>query len=173
MLIKKKNSFLVKPNGNSNRSVRFSSEKNNLYNKNSFKFSGNASKKTVRDVRKMAKAVVNQKTKQEQEDEEDELAEAALEAVFAQLEKDLEEESMSDDDDDIEDFTEEENSMIQNLVELTHVPRKRIVEWFDLRRREVFDYVFPYAALGASLWSSALLTRETVQKPSTTKEHKS
>ncbi|KAL2653316.1 hypothetical protein R1flu_021444 [Riccia fluitans] len=93
-LIKRNNSFLVKQNGNCNRSVQFSSEKNNLYNKNSFKFSGIANKKTVsiqptgdglavtlattktkkgnkpaesvnrsvlrRDVRKMAKAVVNQ-----------------------------------------------------------------------------------------------------------------
>ncbi|KAL3685105.1 hypothetical protein R1sor_003127 [Riccia sorocarpa] len=93
-LIKRNNSFLVKQNGNGNRSVQFSSEKNNLYNKNSFKYSGLANRKTVsiqpageglavvlattktkkgnkpaeivnrsvlrRDVRKMARAVVNQ-----------------------------------------------------------------------------------------------------------------
>ncbi|BBN00168.1 large subunit ribosomal protein L28e [Marchantia polymorpha subsp. ruderalis] len=46
-LVKKNNSFLVKQNGNNNRSVQFSSEPNNLYNKNTFKYSGLANKKTV------------------------------------------------------------------------------------------------------------------------------
>ncbi|KAF9899090.1 60S ribosomal protein L28 [Lobosporangium transversale] len=42
LLIKKNNSFLVKRNG-----VQFSSEAGNLLNKNSFKYSGLANKKTV------------------------------------------------------------------------------------------------------------------------------
>ncbi|KAJ7529268.1 hypothetical protein O6H91_15G041000 [Diphasiastrum complanatum] len=46
-LVKKNNKFLVKRNGNSNASVQFSSEPNNLYNLNTFKFSGLANKKTV------------------------------------------------------------------------------------------------------------------------------
>jgi hypothetical protein len=40
-LVKKNNAFLVKRNGNSNASVQFSSEPNNLYNLNTFKYSGN------------------------------------------------------------------------------------------------------------------------------------
>lgn len=39
-LVKKNNSFLVKRNGNNNASVQFSSEPNNLYNLNTFKYSG-------------------------------------------------------------------------------------------------------------------------------------
>ncbi|KAJ7553744.1 hypothetical protein O6H91_06G110800 [Diphasiastrum complanatum] len=46
-LVKKNNKFLVKRNGNSNASVQFSKEPNNLYNLNTFKFSGLANKKTV------------------------------------------------------------------------------------------------------------------------------
>ncbi|MCO5578013.1 hypothetical protein L7F22_031851 [Adiantum nelumboides] len=46
-LVKKNNKFLVKRNGNSSASVQFSSEPNNLYNLNSFKYSGLANKKTV------------------------------------------------------------------------------------------------------------------------------
>ncbi|KAG0240888.1 60S ribosomal protein L28, partial [Mortierella sp. GBA43] len=42
LLIKKNNSFLVKRNG-----VEFSSEAGNLLNKNSFKYSGIANKKTI------------------------------------------------------------------------------------------------------------------------------
>ncbi|KAG0288729.1 hypothetical protein BGZ96_007529 [Linnemannia gamsii] len=42
LLIKNNNSFLVKRNG-----VQFSSEAGNLLNKNSFKFSGIANKKTI------------------------------------------------------------------------------------------------------------------------------
>jgi large subunit ribosomal protein L28e len=40
LLVKNNNKFLVKRNGNSNASVTFSSEPNNLYNLNSFKYSG-------------------------------------------------------------------------------------------------------------------------------------
>lgn len=40
LLVKNNNKFLVKRNGNSNASVTFSSEANNLYNLNSFKYSG-------------------------------------------------------------------------------------------------------------------------------------
>ncbi|KAH8959563.1 hypothetical protein BDL97_06G083100 [Sphagnum fallax] len=47
LLVKNNNKFLVKRNGNSNASVTFSSEANNLYNLNSFKYSGLANKKTV------------------------------------------------------------------------------------------------------------------------------
>ncbi|KAL3685084.1 hypothetical protein R1sor_003106 [Riccia sorocarpa] len=58
------------------------------------------------------------KTKQEEEDEEEEaLAEAALEALFAQLEKDLEDENMSEDDEDDEDFTEEEVMALEDELE--------------------------------------------------------
>jgi large subunit ribosomal protein L28e len=46
-LVKKNNSFLVKRNGNNNASVQFSSEPNNLYNLNTFKYSGLANRKTV------------------------------------------------------------------------------------------------------------------------------
>eukprot|EP01018_Ginkgo_biloba_P001813 Gb_38783 [translate_table: standard] len=46
-IVKRNNCFLVKKNGNSNAKVQFSSEPNNLYNLNSYKFSGLASKKTV------------------------------------------------------------------------------------------------------------------------------
>ncbi|PKA53393.1 60S ribosomal protein L28-2 [Apostasia shenzhenica] len=46
-IVKKNNSFLVKQFGNGNAMVQFSKEKNNLYNVNSFKFSGLANKKTV------------------------------------------------------------------------------------------------------------------------------
>ncbi|XP_058743574.1 large ribosomal subunit protein eL28y-like [Vicia villosa] len=46
-IVKKNNSFLVKEFGNGNQSVQFSRESNNLYNLNSYKFSGLANKKTV------------------------------------------------------------------------------------------------------------------------------
>jgi large subunit ribosomal protein L28e len=39
-LVKKNNKFLVKRNGNGSASLQFSSEPNNLYNLNSFKYSG-------------------------------------------------------------------------------------------------------------------------------------
>lgn len=47
LLVKNSNRFLVKRNGNNNNSVTFSSEPNNLYNLNTFKYSGLANKKTV------------------------------------------------------------------------------------------------------------------------------
>ncbi|XP_058074010.1 large ribosomal subunit protein eL28y-like [Magnolia sinica] len=46
-IVKKNNSFLVKQFGNSTAMVQFSKERNNLYNVNSFKYSGLANKKTV------------------------------------------------------------------------------------------------------------------------------
>ncbi|KAI5056318.1 hypothetical protein GOP47_0028136 [Adiantum capillus-veneris] len=46
-LVKKNSKFLVKRNGNSSASLQFSSEPNNLYNLNTFKYSGLANKKTV------------------------------------------------------------------------------------------------------------------------------
>ncbi|XP_061352717.1 large ribosomal subunit protein eL28y-like [Gastrolobium bilobum] len=46
-IVKKNNSFLVKEFGNGTQSVQFSREANNLYNLNSFKYSGLANKKTV------------------------------------------------------------------------------------------------------------------------------
>ncbi|XP_027341867.1 60S ribosomal protein L28-2-like [Abrus precatorius] len=46
-IVKKNNSFLVKEFGRGTQSVQFSREPNNLYNLNSFKFSGLANKKTV------------------------------------------------------------------------------------------------------------------------------
>ncbi|KAH7298285.1 hypothetical protein KP509_25G035500 [Ceratopteris richardii] len=46
-LVKKNNKFLVKRNGNCSASVQFSSEPNNLYNLNTYTFSGLANKKTV------------------------------------------------------------------------------------------------------------------------------
>ncbi|KAJ6800820.1 60S ribosomal protein L28-1-like [Iris pallida] len=46
-IVKKNNSFLVKQFGNSTAKVQFSKEPNNLYNVNSFKYSGLANKKTV------------------------------------------------------------------------------------------------------------------------------
>ncbi|KAG0459041.1 hypothetical protein HPP92_022169 [Vanilla planifolia] len=46
-IVKKNNAFLVKQFGNGNAMVKFSREKNNLYNVNSFKYSGLANKKTV------------------------------------------------------------------------------------------------------------------------------
>ncbi|CAL0332414.1 unnamed protein product [Lupinus luteus] len=46
-IVKKNNSFLVKEFGRGTQSVEFSRESNNLYNLNSFKFSGLANKKTV------------------------------------------------------------------------------------------------------------------------------
>lgn len=46
-IVKKNNAFLVKQFGNSTAKVQFSKEKNNLYNVNSFKYSGLANKKTV------------------------------------------------------------------------------------------------------------------------------
>ena len=39
-LVKKNNRFLVKRNGNGSNSMQFSSELNNLYNLNTFKYSG-------------------------------------------------------------------------------------------------------------------------------------
>ncbi|KAH9331044.1 hypothetical protein KI387_003152 [Taxus chinensis] len=46
-IVKRNNCFLVKKNGNGSAKVQFSSEPNNLYNLNSYKFSGLANKKTV------------------------------------------------------------------------------------------------------------------------------
>ncbi|XP_061356617.1 large ribosomal subunit protein eL28y-like [Gastrolobium bilobum] len=46
-IVKNNNSFLVKEFGNGTQSVRFSRESNNLYNLNSFKYSGLANMKTV------------------------------------------------------------------------------------------------------------------------------
>ncbi|KAK7349232.1 hypothetical protein VNO77_06427 [Canavalia gladiata] len=46
-IVKKNNSFLVKQFGRGTQSVEFSRETNNLYNLNSFKYSGLANKKTV------------------------------------------------------------------------------------------------------------------------------
>ncbi|CAK8579264.1 unnamed protein product [Lathyrus sativus] len=46
-IVKMNNSFLVKEFGNNTQSVQFSREPNNLYNLNSFKYSGLANKKTV------------------------------------------------------------------------------------------------------------------------------
>ncbi|GLJ18555.1 hypothetical protein SUGI_0330090 [Cryptomeria japonica] len=46
-IVKRNNCFLVKQNGNSSAKVQFSSEHNNLYNLNSYKFSGLSNKKTV------------------------------------------------------------------------------------------------------------------------------
>ncbi|KAK7271951.1 hypothetical protein RJT34_28248 [Clitoria ternatea] len=46
-IVKRNNSFLVKEFGNGTQSVQFSREPNNLYNLNSYKFSGLANKKTV------------------------------------------------------------------------------------------------------------------------------
>ncbi|KAE9588088.1 hypothetical protein Lal_00002836 [Lupinus albus] len=46
-IVKKNNSFLVKEFGRGTQSVEFSRESNNLYNLNSYKFSGLANKKTV------------------------------------------------------------------------------------------------------------------------------
>jgi hypothetical protein len=43
LLVKNNNRFLVKRNGNNNNSVQFSSEPNNLYNLNTFKYSGTIS----------------------------------------------------------------------------------------------------------------------------------
>ncbi|KAL4285976.1 60S ribosomal protein L28-2 [Arachis ipaensis] len=46
-IVKKNNCFLVKEFGRGTQSVEFSREPNNLYNLNSFKYSGLANKKTV------------------------------------------------------------------------------------------------------------------------------
>ncbi|KAF5195218.1 60S ribosomal protein L28 protein [Thalictrum thalictroides] len=46
-IVKKNNSFLVKEFGNGSQMVQFSKESNNLYNLNSFKYSGLADKRTV------------------------------------------------------------------------------------------------------------------------------
>ena len=46
-LVKKNNYFLIKQFGNSNTKVQFSKEPNNLYNIQSYKFSGLANSKTV------------------------------------------------------------------------------------------------------------------------------
>ncbi|XP_051152066.1 60S ribosomal protein L28-2-like [Andrographis paniculata] len=46
-IVKKNNSFLVKQFGNGTAGVKFSKERNNLYNLHSFKHSGLANKKTV------------------------------------------------------------------------------------------------------------------------------
>ncbi|MED6135386.1 60S ribosomal protein L28A [Stylosanthes scabra] len=46
-IVKKNNCFLVKQFGRGTQSVEFSREANNLYNLNSFKYSGLANKKTV------------------------------------------------------------------------------------------------------------------------------
>lgn len=40
LLVKNNNKFLVKRNGNNTSSITFSSEPNNLYNLNTFKYSG-------------------------------------------------------------------------------------------------------------------------------------
>ncbi|KAG4972512.1 hypothetical protein JHK82_038180 [Glycine max] len=46
-IVKKNNSFLVKEFGRGTQSVQFSREPNNLYNLNTFKYSGLANQKTV------------------------------------------------------------------------------------------------------------------------------
>ncbi|KAK4269275.1 hypothetical protein QN277_022456 [Acacia crassicarpa] len=46
-IVKKNNCFLVSEFGRGTQSVQFSKESNNLYNLNSFKFSGLANKKTI------------------------------------------------------------------------------------------------------------------------------
>ncbi|KAH1053301.1 hypothetical protein GYH30_022542 [Glycine max] len=46
-ILKKNNSFLVKEFGRGTQSVQFSKEPKNLYNLNTFKYSGLANKKTV------------------------------------------------------------------------------------------------------------------------------
>ena len=46
-VVKKNNSFLVKEFGRGTQSVQFSREPNNLYNLNTFKYSGLANQKTV------------------------------------------------------------------------------------------------------------------------------
>ncbi|CAI0543744.1 unnamed protein product [Linum tenue] len=46
-IVKRNNCFLVKEFGRGNAGVRFSKESNNLYNLNSYKYSGLANKKTV------------------------------------------------------------------------------------------------------------------------------
>ncbi|KAL8118704.1 hypothetical protein AgCh_016277 [Apium graveolens] len=46
-IVKRNNCFLVKEFGNGNAGVRFTKEPNNLYNLNSYKYSGLANKKTV------------------------------------------------------------------------------------------------------------------------------
>ncbi|WCJ42627.1 60S ribosomal protein L28-2 [Euphorbia peplus] len=46
-IVKRNNSFLVKEFGRGNAGVQFSKETNNLYNLNSFNYSGLANKKTV------------------------------------------------------------------------------------------------------------------------------
>ncbi|RDY01883.1 60S ribosomal protein L28-2 [Mucuna pruriens] len=46
-IVKRNNSFLVKQFGRGTQSVEFSRETNNLYNLNSYKYSGLANKKTV------------------------------------------------------------------------------------------------------------------------------
>ncbi|KAJ1411138.1 Ribosomal L28e/Mak16 [Sesbania bispinosa] len=46
-IVKRNNSFLVKEFGRGTQSVQFSKEPNNLFNLNSFKYSGLANKKTV------------------------------------------------------------------------------------------------------------------------------
>ncbi|CAN0838853.1 60S ribosomal protein L28-2 [Linum grandiflorum] len=46
-VVKRNNCFLVKQFGRGNAGVRFSKESNNLYNLNSYKYSGLANKKTV------------------------------------------------------------------------------------------------------------------------------
>ena len=43
LLVKNNNRFLVKRNGNNTSSITFSSEANNLYNLNTFKYSGTTS----------------------------------------------------------------------------------------------------------------------------------
>jgi large subunit ribosomal protein L28e len=47
LLIKKQNRFLYKQGGGTTRQVQFSSEPNNLLNKNTYKFSGLANLKSV------------------------------------------------------------------------------------------------------------------------------
>ncbi|XP_078439213.1 ribosomal L28e protein family [Wolffia australiana] len=46
-IVKRNNAFLVKQFGNGTAKVQFSKESNNLYNLNSYKYSGLANKKTV------------------------------------------------------------------------------------------------------------------------------
>ncbi|OIW11862.1 hypothetical protein TanjilG_31612 [Lupinus angustifolius] len=46
-IVKRNNSFLVKQFGRGSQSIEFSKEPNNLYNLNSYKYSGLANKKTV------------------------------------------------------------------------------------------------------------------------------
>ncbi|KAK9085282.1 hypothetical protein Sjap_025693 [Stephania japonica] len=67
-VVKRNNAFLVKEFGNGTQKVQFSKEPNNLYNVNSFKFSGLANKKTVTiqpDQKEFAVVLGTAKTKKQ------------------------------------------------------------------------------------------------------------